>query len=85
MHQLLSVWAILVRRIDDVAGHCDLYKAPIRAVLGPECAMTHVHYGHLMATPQMLSAAAIEVNDKGVGTSRDEVKKLWAGLEKAFG
>ena len=75
----------LVRRIDDVAGHCDLYKASIRAGLGPECAMTHVHYGHLMATPQMLSAAAIEVNGKGVGTSRDEVKQLWAGLERRLG
>ena len=47
--------------------------------------MTHVHYGQLMTTPQMLSAAAIDVNSKGVGTSRDEVNKLWAGLERRLG
>ena len=75
----------LVRRIDDVAGHCDVYKASIHAGLGPECAMTHVHYGHLMATPQTLSDAAIEINDKGVGTSCDEVNKLWAGLDRRLG
>lgn len=54
----------LVKRIDDVKAQSDIYRSSIQARLQSTDAMVHVHYGHLMPTPQFLAAAALEIHDK---------------------
>lgn len=75
----------LVKKIDDVKGHVAVYDAAVKAGLSPLDALMHVHYAHLMPAPHMLTAVAMEIQDKGIPADETSVRNLWKSLVKRLG
>ena len=75
----------LVQKIEDVKGYVAVYDAALKAGLSPLDALTHVHYAHLMPAPHLLSAAAREIQDKGIAADQTSVRNLWKSLVQRFG